>query len=423
MSTTRASAEPATRVFALWKQDGHFYSGTIHSATTRQRNSKYLVKFDDGTDDEVVLKNLRRCELMVGDNVILMSNDVRAKVSDVSEMESRSVIQVKVDDGESIVTSEVEFRDIRIANRTLQVQWKNRILDPGSIVPVVKPKSLQDITTPSKQSLASLSGKPRRELAKTGFVVTLSVKNTDPDQTKDDTMQAIKQNGGQVVDDWSSVFTMEGRYSQSSKRWTVTPEDFHLREDVDLDRVFLLSDDANQKPKFLIALALGIPCLNFEWLTKTTKPAQDWQPFLLPAGYSETLGARISQLVDLDWGNCSEYLQDILSNQVAPKLFSNKTFLCVGADFVPPHRGRKNASNVESTRAVPWIILCMGASRVEAVTDIEQVPSKELQGFDYVIVKDLADIEDPEVMTVANIGWVKECLISSRIVPRDSTQS
>jgi len=273
MSTIRGSAEPATRVFALWKQDGHFYSGTVHSTITGRGNPKYLVKFDDGTDDEIELKNLRRCELMIGDNVILMSNGSRAQVSDTSKVESRGVFEVKVDDGESVVTSEMEFRDIRIASRTLHAQWKDRVMDSGAIVPVVKPRSLADIATPSKQSLASFSGK-NRELGKTGFVVTLSVKNMDPDQTKDDTMAAIKQYGGQIVDDWSSVFTMEGHHSQSSKRWTATPEDFRLRENVNLDRVFLLSDDANQKPKFLIALALGIPCLSFEWLTQSSKPSQ-----------------------------------------------------------------------------------------------------------------------------------------------------
>lgn len=68
---------------------------------------------------------------------------------------------------------------------------------------------------------------------------------------------------------------------------------------------------------------------------------KDWQAFLLPAGYSDVLGARISQLVDLDWGNCSEYLHDISSNRAAPKIFSKKTFLCIGAEFVPLHRSKK----------------------------------------------------------------------------------
>jgi thiamine monophosphate kinase len=34
----------------------------------------------------------------------------------------------------------------------------------------------------------------------------------------------------------------------------------------DIHQVFLVSDAPNAKPRFLTALALGIPCLSVEWL-------------------------------------------------------------------------------------------------------------------------------------------------------------
>ncbi|KIJ69316.1 hypothetical protein HYDPIDRAFT_80042 [Hydnomerulius pinastri MD-312] len=424
MSSTRALAhEPATRVFALWKQDGHYYSGTVYSQGPR---NKYLIKFDDGTDDEVELKNMRRCELVIGDNVILNQENIRGNVSAITQMESEGLVQVEVDDGAEVEFFEVELKEIRIANRSLQNQWKTRMLTAGTIVTIVRPKLLAD-TTPSKQSLMStVSAKAQRELAKTGFVVTLSPKNSNPEQTKDNMMLAIKQHGGLVIDDWSSVFAMEGKHSQSNKRWVATPDDFRWKKETNVDRVFLLSDDANQKPKFLLALALGIPCLSFEWLTKPKTFSSDWQPFLLSAGYSDTLGARISQLVDLDWGNCIEHLTDIMANRVAPKLFSEKTVLCIGADFVPlpPQRSRKNLSEAErsreASRVVPWIILCMGASKVEAVTDAKQVSASQMQSFDYIIVKERGDVGRVDLgdnVEVGHVNWVKECLISSRMVP------
>ncbi|KIK97506.1 hypothetical protein PAXRUDRAFT_824849 [Paxillus rubicundulus Ve08.2h10] len=423
MSSNRALVtERATRVFALWKQDGHYYSGTIYSHGLK---TKYLVKFDDGTEDEVELKNMRRCELVAGDHVIVIQDNVRGNVNDVSQLVSNGLIQVEVDQGAETATCDVELRDIRIANRTLQTQWKTRMLTAEVIVTVVKPKPLLD-TTPSKQSLVStISGKAQRELVKTGFVVTLSPRNANSDKMKNNAMLAIKQHGGLVVDDWSNVFTMEGKHSQSNKRWAALPEDLRWKSEARLDRVFLLSDDANQKPKFLLALALGIPCLSFEWLTKAGKFSSDWQPFLLPAGYSDTLGARISQLVDLDWGNCIEHLTDIMANRVASKLFSQKTVLCVGAEFVPlpPHRSRKNLSEVErsreASRIVPWIILCMGAMKVEAVTDTKQVSASQMQSFNYIIAKERENLEHVDLgnVVVGDVNWVKECLISSRMLP------
>ncbi|KAF9246332.1 hypothetical protein BU15DRAFT_39988 [Melanogaster broomeanus] len=422
MSSNRTLAgEPATRVFALWKQDGHYYSGTVYSQGLK---TKYQIKFDDGTEDDVELKNMRRCELVVGDNVIATQLDVMVKVSSVSRLLD-GLIQVEVDDGAEINTCEVELQDIRIATRSVQSQWKNRTLTAEAIVPMVRPKPLLD-PTPSKQSsVSTTSGKAQRELAKTGFVVTLSPKNTKPDQTKENVMLAIKQHAGLVIDDWPNVFTMDGKHSQSNKRWVATPDDFRWNSKAKLDRVFLLSDDANQKPKFLLALALGIPCLSFEWLTKTGKFSTDWQPFLLSAGYSDSLGARISQVVDLDWGNCIEHLTDIVANRVALKLFGQQTVLCIGAEFVPlPPRSKVGLSDAErsseASRMVPWIILCMGAIKVEAVTDVTQITSGDMQSFDYIIVKEREDLGPVDLgnnVVVGHVNWVKECLISSRILP------
>ena len=267
-STRGPTVEPATRVFALWKQDGHYYSGVVYS---RGLKNKLLVKFDDGTEDEVELKNIRCRELLVGDRVIAIQDNVKGVVCDVSHADSRGLFKLEIDSGQAVATVQVGFGDIRIANRTIQSQWKKRTVVAENIVTVVKPKPLID-TTPSKQSVTStISGKVQRELVKAGFVVTISPRNEDPMQTKDEAMCAIKQHGGLVIEDWSSVFTMEGKHSQSNKRWIAIPEDFRWRSEVNLDRVFLLSDDAHQKPKFLLALALGIPCLSFEWLTRAGK--------------------------------------------------------------------------------------------------------------------------------------------------------
>lgn len=263
--TRGLTTEPATRVFALWKQDGHYYSGVVHS---RKLKNKYLVKFDDGTEDEVELKNMRYRELQVGDRVIVTQDNAKGVVSDVSHVDAQGCVTLEVDNGKAISTRQANFDDIRIANRTMQSQWKERTIIPENIVTLVRPKRLLD-TTPSKQSVINTtSGKARRELAKTGFVVTINPKNEERKQTMDEAMRAIQRHGGEVVDDWARVFTMKGKHSQNNQRWIATPDDFHWKSEAKIDRVFLLSDDAHQKPKFLLALALGIPCLSFEWLTK-----------------------------------------------------------------------------------------------------------------------------------------------------------
>lgn len=66
---------------------------------------------------------------------------------------------------------------------------------------------------------------------------------------------------------------------------------------------------------------------------------------------------------------------------------------------------------------VPRIILCMGAARVEAIPDLKYA-STELSKFDYVVVKECADVD--RVSAHANcvhFGWVKDCLIAGRLLP------
>ena len=68
----------------------------------------------------------------------------------------------------------------------------------------------------------------------------------------------------------------------------------------------------------------------------------DWQPYLLPAGFSDHSNARVSQLVDLDWGNSKQHLTEITANLVPPKVFEGRSILCISPQFVPcRQKGKK----------------------------------------------------------------------------------
>jgi hypothetical protein len=72
----------------------------------------------------------------------------------------------------------------------------------------------------------------------------------------------------------------------------------------------------------------------------------------------------------------------------------------------------------EASRYVPWIILCMGATKVEAVNDTKQVSPGHMQTFDYIIVKErniLGSVKLGHDVVVGDVNWVKECLVSSRL--------
>jgi hypothetical protein len=132
--------------------------------------------------------------------------------------------------------------------------------------------------TSLRNSSASLS---KKALSKVGIVVTLSV-GRDREREKDKITRIIRTNGGTVLDDWSDIFSLAGEYSPNKKRWVITSDNIGTELKDDIHQVFLVSDAANAKPRFLTALALGIPCLSVEWLRGLSSSVS------FTAGFDET---------------------------------------------------------------------------------------------------------------------------------------
>ncbi|KDR81687.1 hypothetical protein GALMADRAFT_239810 [Galerina marginata CBS 339.88] len=420
-TASRGMNAPGTRVFALWKQDGHYYPGTVHAF---QANSRYVIKFDDTTNGNVTLEQMRLCQLKVGDDVLYSNRTRPARVTVVVDDVDNSYVDV--DDGDSIKS--ILIRDLRIAHKTITYAWKDRMVDPDLVSSTLKPVKPKLSPSPSRMSVTSLPatrGNQKKLFGKTGLIVTLSAVNGNWEKEKEKVMNAVKSGGGIVVDELSTIFRMEGKHYANNSRWVLKKEDVQWVGNEEIERIFVLADDPNQKPKFLIGLALGIPCLSTSWLHDSVDSGdeKDWAGYMLPQGYSSALGARPSQQVDVDWGNSIHQLKDIMSNSVACKLFANKNILCVGPEMVPSPKGKRRAGADDKTQeainAVPQIILAMGADTVEAVTDI-RFASYKLKEYNYLIIREenqyLPKYADTECKTV-HWTWVKECLIASRLLP------
>ncbi|PCH37988.1 hypothetical protein WOLCODRAFT_135978 [Wolfiporia cocos MD-104 SS10] len=398
------SDTPATRVFAVWKQDGHYYPGTVHSRVSAEP-ARYRIQFDDNETDVVDLSKMRIGRLQLGDQVIAVEESAQATVVDVSRLESDHQVTIEFDEHDRRT---VAVEDLCIAARTLVKQWEERTLTAEEVVCLVMPVH----HSPSVASVASTI--LRRPLTKVGLVVTMVEQ-----KTRDRVVATIKNKGGIVIDDWQDIYTMEGTHSQGNKRWVVNQKDVRYTLSEKVDKLFLLSDLHSQTPKYLIALALGIPCLSTGWVLQATDDIhQNWRAHLLPAGFCHSLDTIVSQLIDWNWGNSNVQLTDIMANPVSSKLLNNASVLCLGRDFVPqPKSGRKNQSD-EGNRMVPRIILAMGAASVEAVPDVKYAArADDLRTYDYVVIKDSSErTRAPGAKTVL-WDWLKDCLIAGRILP------
>ncbi|KAI9509660.1 hypothetical protein F5148DRAFT_978067 [Russula earlei] len=420
--TKRAKARhpTATSVFALWKDDAAYFSGFVRERVGQ--SDRFKIQFDDGDEDVVDVKNLRRLEFRIGDRVSVIESQEKATIANVDRQEQGTVIVRLNDDPATLL--EVKVLGIKVQNRAIGTQWGDRTIVADEIKTLV-PRTKSE--TPSSLLRNSSSGLGKKKiLTKVGIVVTLSV-GCDREKEKEIIMRIIRTNGGTVLDDWSDIFSLAGEYFMKKKRWVITSDNIGTESKHDIQQVFLVSDAANTKPRFLTALALGIPCLSVEWLRGLSSgqcAVSDWPSYLLPAGYSDSLGARVSQLVDLDWGSTLDHLTSIMSNNVATKLFSDQSVLVLGPEyFPPPAKGKKNTSGVgeekfnDGGRFIPRIIVSMGAARVEAVPELKYSSNPDLKEFQYVVVKDMHERPSIGGEKYVSMEWVKDCLIAGRMFP------
>ncbi|KAF9484732.1 hypothetical protein BDN70DRAFT_872278 [Pholiota conissans] len=418
-ASTATRGTPGSRVFALWTQDGHYYPGTVHST---DNHLLYNIKFDDQTEAWVSIDDIRICDLRIGDDVLFGNRARPAKITNVDGLKDGFV---RIGDDGKI--EEKAVSELRIAHKTILFTWADRKVTPQTISTTVKPVRKQPSPSPSKLSMVGVPtdkrGSRKKVLPNTGLIITLSAHNQSPKKERENVLNAVNDSGGFLIEDMKDVIKMEGKLSASNNRWTITKSEVKWIGNTAMHRLFLVADDYNQKPKYLMAIALGIPCLSTSWLQTCVNLGEekDWTGFLLPQGYSDALKARLSQQIDIDWGNSIHHLTDIMNNPVARKLYTGKSILCVGHDMIcPPKTKRRTGTDeraLEASTALPRIILAMGAEIVEAVTEARYA-SKSLADYDYLVIKEPEQyLREYSQCTTVHWPYVKQCLLASRHLP------
>ena len=246
-----------TRVFALWKHEAAYFSGIVCERVGSI--DRFKIQFDDGDEDVVDLKNLRRLELRVGDRVSVIESQEKATVANV-DGQSYGTVVVRLTD-EPTIELKVEVIGIKIQSRAISSQWVDRTINLDEIVTLV-PTTKSETPSSLRNSGTGLN---KKVLAKVGIVVTMSV-GYDREKEKESILRVIRNIGGTVLDDWSDIFSLAGEYSSNKKRWVITSDSIGTETKLDIHQVFLVSDAANAKPRYLTALALGIPCVSVAWL-------------------------------------------------------------------------------------------------------------------------------------------------------------
>lgn len=132
----------------------------------------------------------------------------------------------------------------------------------------------------------------------------------------------IKLAGGKILDSgFDELFDIPPLKSATRSPTPGTPEqelDMMLNQDGrSMGFTALIADGHSRKVKYMQALALGLPCLHYRWITKCLDVGQpvDWSDYLLGAGQSAMLGDAIRSRTLPTYDPATARLADVMAQR------------------------------------------------------------------------------------------------------------
>lgn len=269
------SSQLRLRVFGWWAPMKSYFPGTV----TDRRGDKYHVDFDDNTSKDLPLDRLRRLELRKGDHIKVDEKEVGKGVLEVLEDWTEGSgagqrgIKVK-QDGEPITP--LSINEIFIPDASIKKRFDDRRISLSDFGP-----SVND----AKPSVSPVKGSHAGDVF-SGKVFLLT---TNGGSTKEQEVIAgkIKRYGGRVADDWKRLFDLSNKGFGSTLRGKDAP--------------FLISiGHGGLKPKAIVALASGIPCLAEDYIKDAIDHVSP-QMCMLARVAESIAGCRLEVVFDFSW--------------------------------------------------------------------------------------------------------------------------
>ena len=289
-SASQAQERPRLpAVFAHYAADKHFYAAWVTgSLGGHGAKHKYAVVYADGSSAEVTLANLRPGPI-VGAEVLVHRGKKWAKATMVAFDAEAATVRGTNGDEDDGIDDAVGWPTIRrsramVGDASLDEDDIRALIERHSLADddvVAAPMSRGRVASVSSRSpaasmplsrhVSSASASTRTQSDKlAAYAVLITSKNND-DWRQSLTDRLINA-GAIIIHDWADVLAFGGG---GEKEWSAVASDFQLLEDDGDDedeavpaparRLLVLSNTDVQTPKYLIALALGVPCIHYSW--------------------------------------------------------------------------------------------------------------------------------------------------------------
>ncbi|KAI5478417.1 BRCT domain containing protein [Pseudohyphozyma bogoriensis] len=445
------ASAPFTRVFAIWRSDAFIYPGTV----TRVLRDGLDVTFDDESTAKLKWEEVRRCELLRGDYVRYRGGEVETETQAETLSQDMRVMRVEKGETGEDTTGELASKDIAVVTERdvaladqasarkerlvvealciqpqYGAQFNNRKLTADDKARFrgleQKPLGLLPVPAPDVAPAVDINPKKNAIFSGMGFLVTKAPTTSpspsegngdhsprkkppvkkDPDEGKATLLRLIEDNGGTVLD-------LRQLFNVTTEESGDLGVNFPIAAFHGLDTLLLLTDRPCTTPKWLVALALGIPCISSEFIGQSIAESTrlDWRLFNVPAGYlnefeSYTLGSQAKVLCRDGFDMPS--LKDAWN---FGGVFKGRSLL-----FTLAKKGKKTHESNTQITTLRALLAAAGARKVDFIAKAEDAAGAEW--YDYVILEEGHSSTKAlgQHPGVRRLDWVKQCLIAGRLL-------
>ncbi|KAG8816719.1 hypothetical protein FRC19_011852 [Serendipita sp. 401] len=443
--STRATRESRTRTGSNARKSaalGHFV--IVRRSETKRYFAGYAVErsgkhwqvdpCDGGVPIFAEPKHLRKCVFQEGDLVYVSPDGVGENIGDAiviavdERWDEERLVQVNIGDEPKRY---VAARYLSVLERNIK-QWDSRKIThkdletEDGVETMLPPTSAlgrsNSMITPAKTNTNGSSIRiPQVGSNKHFFGAGFILSNCD------DTMaRRIKDRGGFIYNSWLFAYRFNGgiekiKSNKPESRWIRRAEQARGRNkgpdlpavqwigdeiESTVKTIFVVAGKVATTAKNLIALALGVPIISFQWIEacETAGERVDWIPYLLPSHNQpnplaldpELPGILPLQMPDPMWGSQAygvTVLRDILTHSplLHRRILLNKPMALYLSDgciqkLKDDSKEGKKAPSCSSPFA--YLLLALGAQHVEAVEQHFHATDPTLLKYDIIVVSD-----------------------------------
>lgn len=273
-------------VFAIYFGDKSYYAADVVGSLGGGKK-KYMIEYADGSCEQVQLASIRPgpASLQPGDALMVKTGKwaaasfVRAEPAGCwvslngngaeEKVDWASVKRTKAQVGAGTMTAdEVDALVVEREEGESQAQTQTQTQSVPQSIPPPLPPVADPWEGPDTEDRGMLEVQAHDDsllLTDFAFVLTRAPNTKGMDSDWREALPAeLTSAAGTVLDDWTDVLSFHNGGGLNGSRWHAHAEDMRLLSGAD-KRVVLLADAPTMTPKYLFALALGVPCLSAQW--------------------------------------------------------------------------------------------------------------------------------------------------------------